>query len=429
MSVTINEGIDTPLQIQQAGKTDVGRKRDHNEDFLLVDKNIGLFIVCDGMGGHAAGEVASEVAAKAVLEHLQGEIRILETFESNPSKSNRGKITSLLEEAIVHANQKVLGIALNDKEKSGMGTTIALVLVSRHGAFIGHVGDSRIYLHRKHEVHQVTEDHSLVNTLVQKGMLTKEQAESHPNANVITRAVGVQEYVEPEVVFLDTELDDRFIICSDGLSDYASKNDLRKYSAGSDVATLPKKLIDYANAMGGKDNITAIIVHIGTTETAPQPPQVVTATKKINALQRVPLFQNLNFNQISKLLQVIRVKKYKDSSIVVEQGSDSDDMYILLIGEAEVYMGTQPVAHLKAGGHFGEMGLIDKSPRSATVVTCSDAVMLILKRDELFDLLKRYPDLGMKLFWSLLRKMNKRLREADVLTHDAANPDKELSSL
>ncbi|MEM7292980.1 MAG: Stp1/IreP family PP2C-type Ser/Thr phosphatase, partial [Pseudomonadota bacterium] len=426
MSETLERPVENALQIQQAGKTDVGIKRDHNEDFLLVKEDIGLFIVCDGMGGHAAGEVASEEAAKAVLAHLQESTNTLQAFARDANQSNRDEVTALLEAAINHANQTVFDIAQNDKEKSGMGTTLALVLISRHGAHVGHVGDSRIYLHRKHEVHQVTEDHSLVNTLVQKGMLSREDAENHPNANVITRAVGVQQFVEPEVVFLDTELNDRFIICSDGLSDYTGKEQLHLFSTSNDVASLPDKLIEFANDSGGKDNITAVVVHIGTDQTPPQRPQDVTASKKMNVLKRVPLFQNLDFKQISILLQAISVKKYKAGEVVVREGDDGDDMYVLLAGEANVSVGDKQVAVLKAGGHFGEMGLIDKSPRSATVKTNTDAVMLNLKRDKLFELLKRYPDLGMKLFWALLRKMNTRLRETDAMILDMVNPAKEV---
>ncbi|MEM7208417.1 MAG: Stp1/IreP family PP2C-type Ser/Thr phosphatase [Pseudomonadota bacterium] len=423
MQETVEINVASAPTVKHSGKTDVGIQRDHNEDFLLVDETIGLFVVCDGMGGHAAGEVASEATAKAVVERIQASSDSLSTFNQTPQKANREQVTALLEDAIEYANRKVFQLAQEDQTRHGMGTTIVLVLVCRHGAFIAHVGDSRIYLHRKNEVHQVTEDHSLVNTLVQKGVLSREDAENHPNANVITRAVGVQEYVEAEVRFLDTEINDRFIICSDGLSDYTSKDDLHTFSTRTDVADLPEKLIKFANARGGKDNITAVVVQVGEDETASPAPDV-TATKKINVLKRVPLFQNLDFNQISLLLQVIRVTKYANNEVVVREGEEGDDMYVLLGGEAEVSVNGKLVANLKAGGHFGEMGLIDKAPRSATVTTTSNAVMLVLKRPELFALLRRYPDLGMKLFWSLLKKMNTRLRQSESLIHDVVNAEK-----
>ncbi len=229
--------------------TDVGRVREGNEDAYLVDDAMGLLAVADGMGGHRAGEVASVTALEAL----------------------RAAITSgrPLRESIEDANDAVFTKSLTDTNLRGMGTTLtAGTLVAGDTVLIGHVGDSRAYLLHDGELRQVTEDHSLVEELVREGRLTADEAAVHPQRSIITRALGVDASVEVDVYPVELVPGDRILLCSDGLTGMVQPDDiaaaLRRESDPGRAAT---QLVDAANAAGGEDNITVVVVAV--TDEAP----------------------------------------------------------------------------------------------------------------------------------------------------------------
>jgi len=175
--------------------TDVGKVRDHNEDNFLVDKKLALFVVADGMGGHAAGEVASAIAVRTVHDEIRRDKEMLDDYASGATgstKVTRKDIIALIEHAVQRACSKIHDEALGDANKRGMGTTLSALLVAGDQGFIAHVGDSRIYLARGDHVQQVTEDHTVFNELIKRGKLTREQIEKVQQKNAITRAVGVK---------------------------------------------------------------------------------------------------------------------------------------------------------------------------------------------------------------------------------------------
>jgi protein phosphatase len=222
--------------------SDTGKKRRHNEDSYVVAPPI--FAVADGMGGAQAGEIASKLAA-AALE------------ETDPGAGNaEERLVSLIQEA----NRRVHERASSDPTTSGMGTTITAALVEGNRVTFGHVGDSRAYLVRDGTMEQLTEDHSLVNELLKSGKLSPEEAETHPQRSVITRAVGTDPDVDVDVLVIEGRVGDVFLICSDGLTDMVGDEDilevLERYRDDLDRAT--KSLISAANRGGGEDNITVV---------------------------------------------------------------------------------------------------------------------------------------------------------------------------
>jgi serine/threonine protein phosphatase PrpC len=255
------------LPLRFFAATDVGRVRDHNEDNFLVDKKIGLFMVADGMGGHAAGEVASAICVRTVHEELKKERELIADYLSGATGAKKvtpKDIVALLEHAVQSACLKIHEEAQIDQNKRGMGTTLSAILVLGHQGFIAHVGDSRIYMMRAGRIQQVTEDHTVFNELIKRGKLTKEQIEKvGPKANAITRAVGVYERVDVDTLVIEVLAGDAFILASDGLTGYLdSPEELREPLALEGDAVV-KKLIDLANERGGKDNITTVVVRIG----------------------------------------------------------------------------------------------------------------------------------------------------------------------
>ncbi len=224
--------------------TDVGQVRPGNEDSLLIDEDLGVFAVADGMGGHRGGEVASSTAIEAVRVSLA-----------------RGQS---IDAAIRDANNAIRERALGDPEVQGMGTTFtAVVPLDDANVLIGHVGDSRAYMVREGRLRQLTIDHSLVADLVREGRITAEQAEIHPQRSIITRALGIEPDIDVDVYTVAVHDNDRIIICSDGLTDMVSERDLESIaSATTDPETVSRTLVDAANDAGGNDNITVVVLDV-----------------------------------------------------------------------------------------------------------------------------------------------------------------------
>jgi serine/threonine protein phosphatase PrpC len=244
-------------------KTDVGLRRQHNEDSFLVNPELGLYVVCDGMGGHAGGETASRLAVLTVERELvSARLR-----EDNPfrgtSTLEESPLAGALRESIEAACAVVFQQSREHAELQGMGTTCIALLIKDEQAIIGHVGDSRAYLVRKGQAYQLTEDHSLVNEQVRAGLLTPEEAQRSKLKNVITRSVGFEEDVLVDLLGLATEAGDKLLLCSDGLSNLVSMDEIRDALLQHPIEEVPGALIDLANQRGGDDNATVIAVDRG----------------------------------------------------------------------------------------------------------------------------------------------------------------------
>ncbi|HEX3596727.1 MAG TPA: protein phosphatase 2C domain-containing protein, partial [Polyangiaceae bacterium] len=321
-------------RIDFAALTDVGRKREHNEDNFLVDKKLSLFVVCDGMGGHAAGEVASALAVRTVHDELKKEKSLLDDYAAGKKGGDlvtKRDILNALEFAVNRASSKIHAEATKDERKRGMGTTIVGILFAANQAFIVHVGDSRVYLLRDGVLEQVTEDHNVYNELLKRKKMTREQIEKLAPKNAITRAVGVYEHCEPESLVLDVTDGDRFLLCTDGLSQYFEDDavGLAKGLGDPDANAAVKSLIDTANGRGGSDNITAILVTLGEAGS-----RDVDRAKKLQLkrelLARMPLFRPLNDREILRVLQVTDVMPYNNGEVVITEGEKGEELFIVL---------------------------------------------------------------------------------------------------
>ena len=234
--------------ILAAGRTDVGQVREGNEDALLIRD--GLFAVADGMGGHLAGEVASATALELLENALDG--RVFQDSEA---------ARAALSDTVVEANQRVSSLAEENPEYRGMGTTLTAAMVEGRRVHIAHVGDSRAYLLRNGQFQQLTDDHTLVQHLVDEGQITAAEAESHPQRSIITRAIGVAEEVEVDTFTVDLRPGDQLLLCSDGLTGVVEDSDiaerLREDASPQDVVD---GLVGLANDAGGPDNITVVLL-------------------------------------------------------------------------------------------------------------------------------------------------------------------------
>ena len=237
-----------------AGKTDVGRKRTANEDRFFVAKlseNTAYAVVCDGMGGEKGGHIASSCAVERIRKAMENGYQ--EDFGENSVKN-------LMLSSISAANAQVFSMAEKDDSLQGMGTTVVLVLVRKSVIHIAYAGDSRAYLVDEAGVRQLTRDHSMVQMMVDRGEISAEEAQYHPEKHYITRALGVSSMLD--VDYLEEEMPDKgaVLLCSDGLSNYLDQEDLHQLVWNNDAVLASEQLIGQANAMGGADNITAVLI-------------------------------------------------------------------------------------------------------------------------------------------------------------------------
>ena len=254
--------LNPPMKIVYQAVTDVGRKRKGNEDSLFLNPEQKLFVVADGMGGHAAGEVASKVAVDSINEFVcltSGDEEITWPFGLDENISYDG---NRLKTAIRHANRKVLETTKEKSEYEGMATTVAAVLVDGDTANIGHVGDSRIYLFSEGAFTQLTSDHSWVNEQIQSGVISPDQARTHPLRNVVTRALGGKPDLQVDMQQHKAKAGDILLLCSDGLTTMIPDEDIVRVvrEAGGEVEKAAQALVASANAKGGEDNITVLLI-------------------------------------------------------------------------------------------------------------------------------------------------------------------------
>jgi serine/threonine protein phosphatase PrpC len=249
------------MNVKAYGLTDVGRQRQHNEDAFLVADEAKLFLVADGMGGHAAGEIASRIAVESISEF------IVHTKEDDGTwphayDEHYTRTTNRLMAALRMANTRVLEAMRKDARLRGMGTTVVACMADESKISVAHVGDSRAYMIRNGKISRITNDHSWVFEQVQAGMLTEAEAEKHPLRNVITRALGGALSVNPDASEIDSRPGDVYLLCSDGLTGMVPEEQILSLVTANadDLEKACRELIDMANEHGGLDNVTAILV-------------------------------------------------------------------------------------------------------------------------------------------------------------------------
>ena len=255
------------MKLLSVARTDVGRRRQINEDAFFRDDARGFYVVADGVGGHNKGEIASREAVDQLKSWVYGAQRDLDRLVERISLGETEQvweIRRLLESGVKSACYMVYGMAELDPEKKGMSTTLSALLIRGNYAFAVHVGDSRVYRVRSNQVLQLTEDHTLINYKIKHGMMTKAEAEKATGKNVITRAVGHKDYVQVDTADVDVGVGDRFLLCSDGLHGYFSEGDREVVDlcGDGDLEECADACIGLANQRGGKDNITALVVEV-----------------------------------------------------------------------------------------------------------------------------------------------------------------------
>ena len=240
--------------IKAYAKSDLGKVREMNQDYYYISNSLDevqLYLLADGMGGYTGGEIASKLAVQTAKNYIENNFKDIE--------KDRDSIIQLLGSSMEYANMVVYEKAKENPELQGMGTTLEICLIYNNKAYIGHVGDSRIYRVRKQFIRKLTQDHSYVQKLVKEGTITKEQAEHHPQKNMLMKALGCNAFVEPDVMVKGFLKDDILIMCSDGLSNMVDQQTIYEM-ASKNIEQATKDLVQLAKDRGGYDNITVVII-------------------------------------------------------------------------------------------------------------------------------------------------------------------------
>jgi len=252
------------LEQTHSAKSDTGLKRRHNEDRFVVDPQLGLYVICDGMGGNNAGEIAGTLAVHTIHAHLAKAAQDADLPPIGPDNAALSDQANRLASAIHAANHVIHRESWRRPDYAGMGTTVVAALLHEKGLAIAHVGDSRLYLVRNGTIQPLTTDHSWVADQVLKGFITEEEAERSPSRNIVTRALGVERSVDVELAEVPVKNGDRLLLCSDGLTRAVHSKDILHILTGSEgLAVMSDRLIAMANEAGGDDNTTVIIVALG----------------------------------------------------------------------------------------------------------------------------------------------------------------------
>jgi serine/threonine protein phosphatase PrpC len=417
------------MELSFAAATDVGRQRNHNEDNFLIDKKLRLFMVADGMGGHAAGEVASSIAVHEIRDALNANRDLIDRYRVDHPAVQPYEILQVLEHAVQTACSVVHQRAQAEPDKRGMGTTATVLLIAGAAdhlrGFIAHVGDSRVYLARQNQCHVLTEDHSLMNELVRRGKLNREQIDSSPYKqymNAVTRAVGVYASVEVDTFDFDILPGDRFLMASDGMYAYVDEAELPKQLADGEVKEVPKLLVERANKGGGHDNITAVVIRVG--EATASTPRTNEVEQKLEVLKGMQMFRYLSFKELVQVSALAEMVELKGGENIFTTGQAGDAMYVVTQGSVRLVQGEAIVAELGRGQHFGELALVDRSTRSLTAIANDNTRLVVIHRKDFYEMIKREPATAVKMLWSFVQVLGQRLRKTNTDLTEALQGDK-----
>lgn len=392
--------------VRHGSRTDVGAVRTRNEDNLLVDPNVQLFVVCDGVGGRAGGAEASQIAVNSIGAAVAKHKKEIEEFSEGIGQTARRDVALFLERAISDASRTIRHHALANTELSGMATTAAALLVAGNQAFVAHVGDSRVYLVRANSLHLLTEDHSLLNDMRRRGRAIDASSMAAGYQEALTRALGVLDTARVDLLDLEVLPADRFVICSDGVHGVVGEELMQQLVVQGAPQLAADELIEAALQKGAPDNATAIVVDV--LDDSAQD-RAIRVRRRLEAIQAVTIFRYLPFADLMRVAGIARELRWPAGSPFFREADAGDSMYILLSGQVAVAKNGIELSVLQPGAHFGEMALIERAPRSATVTASTDCEVLVIEREGFYGLLSE-EHTAVKLLWGLVRMLNARLR-------------------
>ena len=389
------------MKLVSWAQTDVGPSRAHNEDALFADPADGLFVISDGVGGANAGEVASAMFVDTVKGQLDG------------ATGSRSETLQLIGRAMISACERINTRSRRDVACRGMGCTGIVMKIVDGRALLGHVGDRRAYLIRAGAIYQLTEDHTLVQELRNQGSLTPEEYEVFPHKSVLSRAIGVNPTVKPDLLDIEVVTGDKILLCTDGLTDPLTDDQIRRVTNELAPREAAASLIHQANTIGGTDNVSLVIIHaVG------EPPRrrrrALQTEEKLHHLGNMFLFQDLSVPQVVRILRYVKERSAEPGEVLFREGEMGDELFIVVNGEAKVSKDEIFLTTIRPGGHFGELALLGDGVRSATVAAHNELKALALDRTAFYEITSEDPQLGFQLMWRFSQYLSGRLKSVSA---------------
>lgn len=397
------------MRVRSGGFSHVGMHKDQNEDYWGIDPSGYLFILADGMGGHAGGEVASRIACEGIVRALLPHREELGRLAEDAKPDSRQTLISALKGAIVKSERDIFDTAEGDPRLKGMATTCDLVFLINGIMYISHVGDSRVYLLRGETGRQLTVDHNVHEYLKAQGK-TDMEIMGYPHREKLVRALGMSGGAEIDTLQLDLRQGDRIVMCSDGLHRYLiGPTQLAQLYGSMEPQRASEFLCQYALERGGEDNITVICVEISDPGSRTH---AIETDSKITALGSISFFRELSYQEMLQVMPITFEQTIESGSVIIKEGDAGENLFILVEGRCAVSSGGVELATVEPGNAFGELALLDRQPRSATVTALERCRVLVIRSSD-FEKLTHSGTLAVKILWNVVHELSERLRQSN----------------
>lgn len=402
------------MRVQAWARTDVGKVRSDNQDSYLLDRDLGLFVVADGMGGGPRGDIASALTCNVVQEYIGDGAAILNAYNKSPTEENLEKVGALLVEAVRAASNEVFDASSALAGQAGrMGSTLEAILIAGKYALCAHVGDSRIWRVRKGKVEQLTKDHTLAQERKDLG-IPDHQTPKRAH-HLVTRAIGVIRHVKPDLIRLELKVGDSLLLGSDGLYRHVEPKEIAAWLKAARGPAVVDSLVSLANSRGGRDNITVMLLSVQSSRDITAP---LSDPHHLGALRRCELFATCTNRELERVATACRVREFPAKATIFNEGDPGWECFILESGTVEIQKGFRRLALLEVGDHFGVMSLIETPARSASAKTVTDTRVLVLSKRDFNELLRRDAPLATRVMLRLSADLARMLRATTRLATD-----------
>jgi protein phosphatase len=374
-----------------------------------VDPERGIFVVADGVGGSAGGEIASGRLVQHIEESAEDLAEAVRAGNPIFDRDHRERVFSVLLDRIQQANAIIYEEGKEVDPMRPPATTCDVVLLSGQAAFIAHVGDSRVYLLRGSEIFRITEDHTFAEQLRQEEVGDVDMLERY--RNVLTRSVGGRPQVDVDALFIDLQPGDHILMCSDGLTDYLSGAELLDFAQNKRGPGLLDELVSEAKQRGGKDNITVLLVEIeAVAEDTIRDTASFDTLKQVDILGNIALFENLGVRDLLKIMRIVYEVSYTDGQVIDQPVGEDRCMFIVAEGAVELVVDDTVIAQLEKGQHFGELALVSDE-RQTMARAVGETLLLAVPARRFRGIVSEDPAVGNTLLWNLLEAAARQIRK------------------
>ena len=387
--------------------TDVGRVRPVNQDRFLIDHQLDLVIVADGVGGRKRGEVAAELACQVVREHIERNPKPRAKYLANPQPEARKSVVIMMRNALQKASAQVFSAGRDIASGVGMSCTLDAVLIIGKTAFIAHVGDSRTYLIRNQKAYPLTEDHTVLQEKVRRGALTPEEAKTAKGGNILTRAIGSLPTVQVDTVSTEISPGDGLLLCSDGLTRYVIDAEIPRALPNYSAMAI-ENLVGLARARGGGDNITALVIGVI------NPKQHIQSNIPTKLLRELPFLEGCTLDELRSFWNISEIRDIESGSTVFQESTSADEIYFLVDGIIELHRGERCIDVIYPGQPFGNFSLVSDNLRMVTAIAEDNCTLLCLGRHRFFQLLNEQSPIANRILLQMFNNTVNIVRKQNI---------------